>query len=92
MIKRPVERSDRLNETDENLQTLTEIALRIDITDGSELWSFSTGGSVQSGVAIEGGTAVVGSDDGNVYGLQQQAVTRYDTPRVSDGTNWSRQL
>src|SRR3954454_7347538 len=33
------------------------------------LWSFKTEGPVKSSAAIEGGRAVVGSDDGNVYAL-----------------------
>ena len=32
-------------------------------------WEYSTGGVVASGVDIENGTAVVGSGDGNVYGI-----------------------
>jgi outer membrane protein assembly factor BamB len=41
----------------------------LDLSDGSEQWSFSTGGYVTSGVAISNGTAVVGSNDNYVYGL-----------------------
>src|SRR5213082_2644270 len=33
------------------------------------LWSFKTGGSVRSSAAIEQDRAYIGSDDGNVYGL-----------------------
>lgn len=46
--------------------------------DGSP-WSYTTGDDVLSGVAISDGTAVVGSNDNNVYGID-----------LSDGTEqWS---
>lgn len=59
---------------------------------GTEQWSYATGGSVKSGVAIANGTAVVGSEDNNVYGLQQQTENKYETPQLSDGTNWVAKL
>jgi len=59
---------------------------------GTEQWSYSTGDRVRSGVAISDGTAVVGSNDNNVYGLLQQTVSKYDAPQVSDGTNWVDKL
>ena len=64
----------------------------IDISDGTEQWSYETGDSVQSGVAIADGTAVVGSNDNNVYGLLQQTEQRYETPRISTGTEWASEL
>ena len=51
----------------------------IELSGGTEQWSYETGGGIQSGVAIADGTAVVGSNDTNVYGLD-----------ISDGTEqWS---
>ena len=64
----------------------------IDISDGTEQWSYATGDEVESGVAIADGTAVVGSNDNNVYGLQQQSGQRYETPRISTGTEWVREF
>jgi len=64
----------------------------INLSDGTEQWSYSTGGRVLSGVAISNGTAVVGSYDNNVYGLLQQTVNKYETPQLSDCTNWVDKL
>jgi len=46
---------------------------------GTELWSYATGNLILSGVAIADGTAVVGSFDNSVYGID-----------IADGTEvWS---
>ena len=41
----------------------------LDISDGSEIWSFNTGGSVQSGIAVDDSAVYAGSDDDKVYAL-----------------------
>jgi len=60
------------------------------LSDGTEQWSFTTGNDISSGVAISDNTVVVGSNDANVYGLEGQ--TAYETPKLSDGTNWIDKL
>jgi len=57
---------------------------------GTELWSYATGDVVRSGVAIADGTAVVGSNDNSVYGLQQLTELLYQPARLSDGTSWRK--
>jgi outer membrane protein assembly factor BamB len=41
----------------------------LNATDGTELWSYTTGGIVESSPAVVNGVVYVGSDDGNVYAL-----------------------
>jgi len=51
----------------------------LDINDGSELWSFTTGNIVLSGIAIDDSAVYAGSDDDKVYALD-----------IDDGTElWS---
>ena len=51
----------------------------IELLSGTEQWSYETGDDIRSGVAIADGTAVIGSDDYNVYGID-----------ISDGTEIGR--
>jgi len=41
----------------------------VDATDGTEEWSFSTGGSLVSSPTVAGDTVYVGSDDGSLYAV-----------------------
>lgn len=41
----------------------------LDVTNGSEVWSYLTGGIVLSGAAILDETAIMGCRDNNVYGV-----------------------
>jgi outer membrane protein assembly factor BamB len=38
--------------------------------DGAQLWSFTAEGPVESQIAVAGGIAYVGSNDGKVYALK----------------------
>lgn len=48
----------------------------LNATTGSIIWSFSTGGAVDSSPAIASGVVYVGSDDGNVYAFGQTQATQ----------------
>ena len=39
--------------------------------DGTQLWSFTAEGPVESQIAVAGGIAYVGSNDGKVYALKR---------------------
>jgi outer membrane protein assembly factor BamB len=39
----------------------------IDLKDGTELWSYEIGESIQSSPAVADGMVIIGCDDGNVY-------------------------
>jgi outer membrane protein assembly factor BamB len=43
---------------------------------GTQLWSFTTGGTVGSSPAVANGVVYVGSSDGNVYALNAATGTR----------------
>jgi len=44
----------------------------LDASDGTRLWNFSTGDSVESSPAVADGVVYVGSDDGNLYGIDAE--------------------
>jgi len=66
-------------------------AYAVDAATGDEEWSFATEGDVRSGVAVADGTVFFGSRH-NAYAVTADDTARYTGPRVSDGTEWVRQL
>ncbi len=47
----------------------------LDTSDGSERWSFETGGEIRSSPTVNSGTLYVGSDDGHLYALNTSSGT-----------------
>jgi PGF-CTERM protein len=53
----------------------------LNATTGAKLWSYTTGGYVDSSPAVVKGVVYVGSDDGNVYAIgSAAAATSQGTP------------
>ena len=42
----------------------------LNVADGMKLWSYPTGGPVNSALQVADGVLYVGSDDGNLYALR----------------------
>jgi outer membrane protein assembly factor BamB len=69
--------------------------LALNAKTGSKLWSYPTGGYVDSSTAVANGVVYVGSDDGNMYALNASTgalLWSYDTggqvgssPAVANG-------
>ena len=50
---------------------MDDLVYAIDAADGSERWSFETGGSVECSPAVVNGTVYVGSRDTQIYALTE---------------------
>ena len=67
----------------------------LDAKTGASLWSFPTGGFINSSPVVANGVVYIGSDDGNVYALDAKTGTRlwtyrtgsniYSSPAVANG-------
>jgi len=58
------------------------VVYALDLTDGTEIWRFSTGGRIRSTPAVAEGVVFVGSTDGIVYALSQdtgEEIWRHET-------------
>ena len=42
----------------------------LNAADGTKLWSYATGGPVNSSLQVSGGVVYAGSDDGTLYALR----------------------
>jgi hypothetical protein len=54
----------------------------LNATDGIKLWSYPTGGAVDSSPAVANGITYVGSEDGNVYALGDLSASSNNLPII----------
>jgi outer membrane protein assembly factor BamB len=61
----------------------------LDASDGSQQWSFTTGGDVSSSPAVVDGTVYVGSGDSNLYAVDASDGTEQWSFATGDGVDSS---
>ena len=58
----------------------------VDISDGSENWKFSTGNSVRSNITAHNGVVYAGSNDGNLYAINDDGTEKWSFSAAAGGS------